>query len=390
LKIRIAVVGIGAMGRGIISVIQKNEDMEVVAVADICPDALKKAKAFLTKEALVTTNPIEVLTKEPDVLVEATPTIPEAALLVKRALAQKTHVVLMNSEVDQTFGRLLAKEAEDNGVILTSDAGDQHGVLVRMINDICSMGFKIIMAGNNKGFLDRYANPESIKEEAAKRHLTLRQCAAYTDGTKLAIEMALVANAVDLDILQTGMTGPKVDHVNEALKVFNLERASKLGGVVDYVLGTKPGGSVFVIGYSDDPEDLFYMNYYKMGNGPYYLFMRPYHLCHYETPLAIRNVMKFRESILVQRRRVLEVCCRAKINLHAGTKLEGIGGHHLYGVLEKPKNLPIGMAEDTVLIKSKKKNEPIGWDDVKFPRNDARLALWKEQTILETRKMNKR
>lgn len=372
------------MGKGIVQVIQKSEDMDVVAIADINPTALEKTSVFLSKDALVTTKPIEVLTTKPDVLVEATPTILEAALLVRRALEQKTHVVLMNGEVDQTFGRLLAKEAEDNGVILTSDAGDQHGVLVRMINDIRSMGFEIVIAGNNKGFLDRYANPESIKEEAAKRRLSLDQCTAYTDGTKLAIEMALVANALNLNILQTGMTGPRVDHVNEALKAFDLERALELGGVVDYVLGAQPGGSVFVIGHSDDPEDLFYMNYYKMGEGPYYLFMRPYHLCHYETPLAIRNIMKFHESILVQKKRVLEVGCRAKINLHAGTKLEGIGGHHLYGVLEKPKNLSVGMAEGTVLIKSKKKDEAIGWDDVKFPKNDPRLALWEEQTILET------
>lgn len=376
------------MGRGIVEVIRKSKDMEVVAVADIDANALERTKPFLPKEALVTTNPMEVLTKKLDVLVEATPTVLEAALLIRRALKQKTHVVLMNGEVDQTFGRLLTKEAEDNGVILTSDAGDQHGVLVRMINDIRSMGFEIVIAGNDKGFLDHYANPESIKEEAAKRRLSLTQCTSYTDGTKLAIEMALVANALDLDILQTGMTGPRVDHVNEALKVFDLERARELGGVADYVLGAQPGGSVFVIGYSNDPEDLFYMNYYKMGKGPYYLFMRPYHLCHYETPLAIRNIMKFRQGILVQKKRVLEVGCRAKINLHAGTKLEGIGGHHLYGVLEKPKNLPIGMAEGTILIKSKKKDEAISWDDVKFPKDDPRLALWQEQTMLEMHTRN--
>jgi len=383
-KIRVAVVGIGAMGRGILQVIRKSTDMEIVAVADIDPRALERTKLFLPEKALVTTHPMEVLNKKPDVLVEATPTILEAAILVRRALRQKTHVVLMNGEVDQTFGRLLAEEAEDNGVLLTSDAGDQHGVLVRMINDIRSMGFEIVMAGNNKGFLDRYASPESIEKEASKRRLSSTQCTAYTDGTKLAIEMALVANALKLDVLQTGMTGPRVDHVNEALEVFDLERACELGGVVDYVLGAQPGGSVFAIGYSDDPEDLFYMNYYKMGKGPYYLFVRPYHLCHYETPLAIRGIMKFHESILVQKKRVLEVGCRAKISLHAGTKLEGIGGHHLYGVLEKPKNLPIGLAEGTVLIRSKKRDETIGWDDVEFSKNDPRLTLWEEQTILET------
>jgi predicted homoserine dehydrogenase-like protein len=371
------------MGRGIAQVVQRSVDMEIVAVADIDRRMLEKTKPFLPSDALATTDPAEVFRKKPDVLVEATPTITEAALLIKRALSQKIHVVLMNAEVDQVFGRLLAKEAQNNGVVLTSDAGDQPGVLLREMEEIKSMGFEIVMAGNNKGFLNRYANPETIIEEAAKRRLSATQCTAYTDGTKLSIEMALVANATGLDLLQTDMVGPRVEYVDEALKVFDLERCRELGGVVDYVLGAKPGASVFLIGYSDDPEDRFYMDYYKMGSGPYYLFLRPYHLCHYETPYAIRRIMRYKEPILVQKKRVLEVGSRAKIDLEKNTVLDGIGGYHLYGALEKPGNLPIGLSEGTVLKREKKKDEPIGWDDVEFPENDPRLVLWEEQARYE-------
>jgi predicted homoserine dehydrogenase-like protein len=379
LKIRVAVVGVGAMGKGIVQVIRKNTDIEVVAVADINPTALKETSPFLPKNSLVTTKPTEVLETNPDVLVDATPAILEAVVLLKKALSNKIHVVLMNSEVDQVYGRLLAKEAESNGVILTSDAGDQYGVLARMIKEVKSMEFEIIMAGNNKGFLDRYANIESIMEEAAKRRLDLKQCVSMTDGTKLAIEMALVANIADLNLLKKGMLGPKIEDVNEAIKAFDLGRARELGGVVDYVLGAKPGGSVFVIGYSNDPEDQFYMNYYKMGEGPYYLFLRPYHLCHYETPWAIRRIIKHKEPVMVQKKRVLEVGTYAKTDLKPGTKLDGIGGYHLYGILEKPDNLPIGLSENTVLLKRKKRDEPIEWSDVEFPKNDLRLSLWEKQ-----------
>ncbi|MHA1711252.1 MAG: Gfo/Idh/MocA family oxidoreductase [Candidatus Freyarchaeota archaeon] len=383
MKVQVAVVGVGAMGRGIVQVVQRSEDMEVVAIADKNPKALEKASRFLSSDTLITTNPMEVIDRKPDVLVEATTSIFEAALLVQHALENKIHVILMNAEVDQLYGRLLAKKAEENGVILTSDAGDQHGVLLRLIDDVKSMGFEIVMAGNNKGFLNRYANSESIKEEAAKRRLTPKQCAAYTDGTKLAIEMALVANAVNLNLLQDGMVGPRTENVYDALNVFDLEQARQVGGVVDYVLGAKPGGSVFVIGYSDDPEDRFYMNYYKMGEGPYYLFLRPYHLCHFETPIAIKRVMKYREPILIQKKRVLEVVAHAKMDLEPGTKLDGIGGYHLYGLLEKPGNLPIGLSEGATLIRRKKKDEPIGWDDVEFPEDDPRIALWEEQKRYE-------
>jgi predicted homoserine dehydrogenase-like protein len=381
-KTKVAVVGLGSQGLGIAQVLRKTGQVEIVAVADIDKRALEKATRFVPDNCLVTQDPMEIFSKSPDVLVEATPTITEAALLVRQAIRNKTHVILTNSEVDQMFGRLLAKEAESNHVTLTSDAGDQPGVMIRTMKDVSRMGFEIVMAGNVKGFLDRYATPESIIREAEIRRLSLKQCTAYTDGTKLAIEMALVANAKGLDILQTGMTGPRIKHVQDVMKTFDLTRARKLGGVVDYVLGAEPGGSVFVIGYSEDSEDRFYMNYYKMGAGPYYLFTRPYHLCHYETPFAIESVMKYHEPVLVQKHRILEVGCRAKMDLQSNTKLEGIGGHHLYGVLEHTNALPIGMAENTVLLKPKKRDEPVSWDDVEFPPNDPRLELWNAQSKL--------
>ena len=379
MKTRIAVVGTGAMGKGIVSVIKKHKDMEVSAIADIEPKALERTRPFLTSEALVTTEPIEVLDTNPDILIDATPTILEAAVLAKEALRRKINVILMNGEVDQVYGRLLAREADSNGVIVTSDSGDQHGVLGRQIEEINSMGFEIVMAGNNKGFLYKYANPDSIVEEAAKRRLTLHQCTAYTDGTKLAIEMAIIANAKGLGLLQTGMVGPRTETVQDSLKVFDLDRARELGGVVDYVLGARPGGSVFTIGYSNDPEDRFYMNYYKMGEGPYYVFLRPYHLCHFETPLTIRRIMNAKKPILVQRKRVLEVGTRAKRDLEKGTVLDGIGGFNTYGVLEKPGSLPIGLSEGVFLRKSKKKDDPIEWDDIEFDIDDPRIELWEEQ-----------
>ena len=80
-------------------------------------------------------------------------------------------------------------------MIVTSDAGDQHGVLMTMIDEIEMWGFDIVQAGNIKGFLNRYATPESIRPEAEKRNLSAIQCCAYTDGTKMNIEMALIGNA---------------------------------------------------------------------------------------------------------------------------------------------------------------------------------------------------
>ena len=107
--------------------------------------------------------------------------------------------------------------------------------------------------------------------------------------------------------------------------------------------------------------------------------MRPYHLCHFETPLTIKKIFAEKQPILIQKNRCLEVNAYAKTNLEQGTKLDGIGGYHLYGVLGKPSGLPIGLAKRATLINKKRKDEMIEWADVTFMENDPLLTLWKQQ-----------
>ena len=76
---------------------------------------------------------------KPDVFIDATTSIVSAVKFNKKAMDRKIHVILMNAEVDQIFGRLLARYAKKKKVILTSDAGDQYGVLIRDAEAIKSM-----------------------------------------------------------------------------------------------------------------------------------------------------------------------------------------------------------------------------------------------------------
>lgn len=382
-KIKVAVIGIGAMGKGIIQTVYGQPDMEIVAVADrSIGRKFSNINRYLAHKGFATEIPSRILKiKEVDVLIDSTPCVYETIPVIKQALELSIPVILMNSEVDLVYGRLLAKWARDNKTIITSDAGDQHGVLMRTIEDVKSMGLEIVMAGNNKGFLWRYANPVTQKSFAEREEISLRQATQNADGTKLATEMALVANALDFSIYRDGMIGQRVDYVREALNEFDLDEGRRLGGVVDYVFKARPPRSVFVIGYSDNSEIQFRMNYYKMGEGPYFLFLRPYHLCHFETPIAVRRVMEGK-PILVQRKRKLEVHAYAKTNLKKGDILDGIGGYDLYGMLERPSSydkLPIGLSKRVTLTKRKRKDSPIRWNDVKFPENDPRLILWKQQ-----------
>jgi predicted homoserine dehydrogenase-like protein len=275
---------------------------------------------------------------------------------------------MMNSEADLAFGPYLMGLAEKNQLIYTSCDGDQHGVLARLIDEITLWGFDLIVAGNIKGFLDPSANPTTIIPEADQRNLDYKMATAYTDGTKLAIEMALLANGYNLRTSHFGMKGPKAKHVQEALHLFDLDQIWKSQQpVVDYLLGAEPGGGVFVIGRSDNAYQQAMMRYYKMGNGPYYLFYRPYHLCHIESMKCIFEAVRDRRPLLSPKfGECTNVYTVAKRDLKQGEILDGIGGYCSYGVLGNKEEalLPIWLSEGLQLKRDIAVGEKIYREDI--------------------------
>ena len=352
--------------------------------------------ALRSGKTVVTADPYPVLTQgreSVDVLVEATTSVAAAARAVEMALEMRIDAVLMNAEVDCLLGPMLHRTAREAGAIVTSDAGDQHGVLMRMIDEVRLWGFEIVMAGNIKGFLDRAATTRSIAGEARKRNLNPVMCVAYTDGTKLNVEMALVANATGLVPARRGMLGPKAGHVSEVLERFDLESLRE-PGVVDYILGAEPGGGVFVVGHCDAPLQRDYLSYYKLGDGPFYVFYRPYHLCHLETAYAIGSVVFDRKPLFAPlEHAVAEVIAIAKTDLPRGAVLErGIGGDQVYGEIEERRiaerigALPICLLESeldaAVTTRDIEKGEPILWSDVELPDGDLLRAYRRQAEML--------
>lgn len=396
--IRVGLIGAGAMGKGIVWQINKTPGMALQFIADINIEEAKKAQAIYGKPVRLYTNADQALEDTHvtlDVLVEASNSISTAARYCLKAIRHKAHVILMNAEVDLLLGRYLQYEAKKNGVIVTSDAGDQHGVLMRMIDEIELWGFKIIQAGNIKGFLDRYATAETKREIAKKLNLNITQCVAYTDGTKLNIEMALIANGTNLIPFTPGMEGPQAKQVSEALKLFNFD-AYHGKGRVDYILGAEPGGGVYIIGQCDDYLQADYLKYYKVPHRPpYYLFYRPYHLCHLETPRAIALAALWNKAVLTQKYgRLSDVYAYAKQPLSANTEFtSGIGSDFVYGLIHEASQadqanyLPIGLLEcehgdpKPRLLRKISKDEPICLSDIELADTEL-LKLYRAQQNL--------
>lgn len=402
--IRIGIIGMGHTGKGLLHQALLTAGIECVALADIDLQRARDCAVYAERSFRVVDTAgtmcdairlghlgvcgdghLLATCDEIDVLIESSSAVGPGGHFARTAIKHGKHVIMMNAEADLIFGPHLTALARRHGVVYTSCDGDQPGVLSRLIRDIQLWGFELVMAGNIKGFLDRYANPTSIVPEADKRFLDYRMCTAYTDGTKLCVEMALVANAYGLDTVVPGMNGPKADDAIDALALYDFEAIRRhTPGVVDYVLGARPRGGVFVVGYCDNPYQQKMMDYFpsEMGDGPYYVFTRPYHLCHVEAMRSVAEAFIERQPLLEPKHGLrTNVYCYAKRDLKKGERLDGIGGYACYGLIENSRDnleragLPICLAEDTVLKHDVPKDAKVYMEDVQIEadRDDVTL-----------------
>ena len=280
-------------------------------------------------------------------------------------------VVTMDSELQVTTGSWLARKG-----LITEAEGDQPGSMAALLLDVLSMGFEPVVYGNIKGFLNRTPTLDQMKYWSEKLCINLDKVTSFTDGTKLQIEQALIANGLVAKILQQGMTGIKCDDYMEG--AFELsEKADEAKSIIsDYVLSPKSPPGVFITA-KHKKEQTQYLSNYKLGEGPYYILTKPFHLCHLEIPKTIRNVLKG-EGVLLNNtdHPKISVASVAKKKLLAGEKIKkGIGSFYLRGetvnINEVRNHLPIGLASDIVIKKNIERGQIVTFDDVDIPESNA-------------------
>jgi predicted homoserine dehydrogenase-like protein len=308
------------------------------------------------------------------VLFDASVAIETAPAFIGAAMASGKHVVMMNAEADALFGPLLWREAERHGVAYTSCDGDQPAVIARLVEELRFYGLELVMAGNIKGYLDRYTDPVAIRPEAEKRYLDPQMCASYTDGTKLCVEMALVANGLGGRVVRPGMLGPRMTEAIDMFQHFEFGRLWSPGAppLVDYALGAKPRGGVFVVGHTDDAYQRKMLGWFppEIGPGPFYLLTRPYHLIHLEALRSVLEVARRKRSLLAPRHGLrTEVVGYAKKPLAPGDRLDGPGGFSCYGLIENRSEaaepgFPICLSHEARLSRAVGRDQRIAWADV--------------------------
>ena len=337
---RVGLVGTGPMAASFARMLSKH-----------CPDLA--LSGVLTRRPLgsvtgfapaLLTDSADALIDGADIVVEMTGDVLHGTDVCARALGAGRPVATLNAELHVTTGSYLAtlgafSEAE----------GDQPGSLAALAEDARAMGFSPLVYGNMKGFLDLNPSPENMAYWAVRQGISVPNATGATDGSKVQIEQGLVGNGLGADIACAGLAGPAAKSLAAgAARLAELARAH--GGVLsDYVLadGWAPTG-VFVVARHDEDQAAL-LEYFKLGPGPDYLLVKPYHLCSLEVAKTVRRLLAGGPVLLnngITPR--LGMAAVAKRDLPAGTYLDrGAGSFEVRGVAIElathPRHVPLGL-----------------------------------------------
>ncbi|MDL2234882.1 hypothetical protein LJC07_01845 [Christensenellaceae bacterium OttesenSCG-928-L17] len=413
-SIRVAIIGAGQMGRGMVSQTVLMKGMEPVIVADIllenaknallnagipqdkiatartggeAADAIRAGKYVVTEDANVA-----VQTENVDCIVDATGVTEIGARLAVDSIRAHKHIVMLNVEADVVVGPLLYKMAKEEGVIYTGSAGDEPGAVMELYDFARALGFDVQVIGKGKNNqVDLASTPDTVAEEAARKNMSPKMLTSFKDGTKTMVEMTAMANATGFSPAFINGSG----HVASPKELASVYRLKHEGGIldhyqaVDYINGVAPG--VFAVVTSKLPEVHHEMKYLMMGDGPNYALYRPYHLTSLETPMSVARIMVYGQPSIVPCAGAphAETTTIAKRDLKAGETLDYIGGYTVYGGFypfaeAKRRNaLPIGLINKHTRMKQDvKMGELITYDMVDLNEDSFILQLRREQDAL--------
>jgi predicted homoserine dehydrogenase-like protein len=406
--IRVALIGAGFMSHGLANhIVNTTTGMKLVGVynrrvqraADLCQyagvsqiasprnqeetdSAIRAGSVVITDDAFLLARSSEV-----DVLVDLTGSVEFGARVALEAFRHRKDVVLMNAEIDATIGPIMQRYAEKYGVMFSACDGDEPGVQINLFRWVKGLGLTPRVIGNIKGLQDPYRNPTTQKGFAEKWGQNPAMVTSFADGSKISFEQSIVANATGFRVRSRGMSRglEYKDDVMKIGKLYDIEEARQMGGIIDYVVGT-PFTKVYCLAEHPDPKQQHYLNLYKMGEGPLYSFFTPYHLVHFEVPSAIARVVLFRDSLAKPLGGpVVEVCAVAKRDLNAGETLDDYGMYMTYGEAVNSdemcsnRYLPEGLVEGCVLKRALPKDAVITYDDVTLPPDRLSDQLRAEQ-----------
>jgi predicted homoserine dehydrogenase-like protein len=416
--LRVALIGAGKFGSMFLSQARRMRGLHLTAIADLAPqrareslarvgwpaaqyqaaspeNAAKNGTTFITDDALAVIASAAV-----EIVIDATGS-PSAG--IRHALAcceQGKHVVMVNVEADALAGPLLARRAQQAGIVYSLAYGDQPALICEMVDWARTAGFEVVAAGKGTKYLPVYheSTPDTVwghygftPETVAQGDFNPQMFNSFLDGTKSAIEMAAVANATGLAPAPEGLAFPPcgVDDLARVLRPRTEGGRLHHRGQVEVISSLERDGrpvfrdlrwGVYVTFAADGDYVRRCFKEYGLitdDTGNYSAMYKPYHLIGLELGVSIAAVGLRREATGCPTGFRGDVVAVAKRDLRAGDVLDGEGGHTVWGKLMPARDsltcrgLPLGLGHGVKLVRAVAKGGIVTWNDVAATDSDA-------------------
>jgi predicted homoserine dehydrogenase-like protein len=314
---------------------------------------------------------------------------------------------MVNVEADALAGPLLAKRAEEAGIVYSLAYGDQPALICEMVDWARAAGFDVVAAGKGTKYLPAYhaSTPDTVwghygfsAETVAGGDFNAQMFNSFLDGTKSAIEMAAVANATGLLPAPNGLEFPPcgVDDLARILKPKTDGGLLHHRGQVEVITSVERDGrpvfrdlrwGVYVTFAADSEYVRRCFKEYGLvtdSSGEYSSMYKPFHLIGLELGISVASVAVRKEATGAATGFRGDCVATAKRNLKAGEMLDGEGGYTVYGKLMPAQDslkagaLPIGLAHKVKLIRDVAAGKAVSWNDVAFDANNETVKFRRE------------
>jgi predicted homoserine dehydrogenase-like protein len=423
--LRVGLIGAGKFGAMYLAQVPNTPGVHLVGIADLSPAnaraslervgwkpetvGARSLDAALAQGLTHVGEDWQALVAHPaiDIVVEATGNPIAAVGHALAAIQHGKHVVMVTVEADAFCGPLLARKAQQAGVVYSLAYGDQPALICELVDWARAAGFTVVAAGRGHKWLPHYAQstPETVwgyygltPEQARIGGLNPKMFNSFLDGSKPAIETTAVCNATGLTPAPDGLAFPpaSVDDLPAVMRPAEEGGSLHHKGQVEVVSSLERDGRVipydirFGVWVVFEGETEYvrrcFMEYGLRTDpsGRYACMYKRWHLIGLEVGISVASVGLRGEPTGCATGFRADAIATAKRDLKAGEILDGEGGYTVVGKLcpaadsLKLGALPLGLAHGVKLVNPVAAGQAVRWTDVQIDASSEAVRFRRE------------
>jgi predicted homoserine dehydrogenase-like protein len=423
--LRVGLIGAGKFGSMYFAQVPNSPGVHLVGIADLAPtnartnlqrvgwsderSAATSLGAALMSGATHVSDDWWALVAHPqiDIIVEATGNPMAAVEHALAAFQHGKHVVMVTVEADAYCGPLLARRAQEAGVVYSLAYGDQPALICDLVDWARAAGFTVVAAGRGHKWLPHYAQstPETVwgyygltPEQAQVGGLNPKMFNSFLDGSKPAIESTAVCNATGLTPAPYGLAYPpaSIDDLPAVMRPRAEGGQLHHKGQVEVVSSLERDGQplpydirfgVWVVFEGDTEYIRRCFTEYGVRTDPsgrYACLYKRWHLIGLEVGISVASIGVRQEPTGCPTGFRADAVATAKRVLKPGEPLDGEGGYTVVGRLLPAADsltagaLPLGLAQGWKVTRPIAAGELVRWADVVVDEADSAVRVRRE------------